>query len=280
MKMMAEIRVWEKFPIEYLKYIVGNFHVKDDLNNSYNHELCYGARFCVEFESFQYRMITKYLNDKNIKYEIYKGASFSAKELGSIQYFVMLDNGVYDDPTKFNYIVLEVCPYCLFGRTLKSKLQILPSKIKKHKITFIDMVGIQDPIAIIPTGYIDHFKECSGITFESVLNPRTKEELGQFVQLKISNILNKANAKTNFVSNGEEGCSHCNIPRVTLYDNLYYDQKTLDAALDFNMSYEWYGGGRFPIRSIIVSQKVRQIVLKNKLLYNGCFKPILSVPPF
>ena len=57
MKMMAEIRVWEKFPIEYLKYIVGNFHVKDDLNNSYNHELCYGARFCVEFESLQYRMI-------------------------------------------------------------------------------------------------------------------------------------------------------------------------------------------------------------------------------
>ena len=277
---MAEIRVWDEFPIEYLKYIVCNFHAKDDLNNSYNQEVCYGARFCVEFEHLQYQMITKYLNSKNVKYKIYKRACFTTKELDSIQYFAMLDHGVYDDPTKFNYIVSEICPYCHFGRSLKSKLQILPSKIKKHKITFIDMLGIQDPIAVMPTAYIDLFKKCSGVTFEHVLNPQTKEELGQFVQFKISNILSKTNAKTNFVANGEKECNYCKIPRVTLYDDLYYDQKTLDEAFDFNMSYEWYGGGQFPIRSIIVSQKVRQIVLKNKLLRKGCFQPVLSVPPF
>ena len=280
MKMMAEIRIWGEFPTEYIKYIIDNFNVEDGLNNSLDKEICYGARFEVEFESQQYFEITNYLNMKKVKYEIYKGAKFTPKELDSIPYFIMIDEAVDGDPRGFDYNYSEVCSYCHFGRALKSRLQISPSKLKKNRLTFVGILMQQNPIIIIPTEYIDLFKECSGITFEPVLNPRTKEELGQFVQLKISNILNKANAKTNFVSNEEEGCSHCNIPRVTLYDNLYYDQKTLDAALDFNMSYEWYGGGPFPPRRIIVSQKVRQIVLKNKLLCKGCFKPILSVPPF
>ena len=280
MKMMAEIRIWEEFPTEYLKYVVHNFYVEDGLNSSLDKEICYGARFEVEFESPQYFKITNYLSMKKVKYEIYKGAKFTPRELDSVPYFMMIDETVDGDPRGFDYNYSEVCSYCHFGRVLKSRLQISSSKLKKNRITFVGIVRQQDPIAIIPTGYVDHFKECSGITFESVLNPRTEEELGQFVQLKISNVLNKANAKTNFVSNEEEGCSHCNIPRITLYDNLYYDQKTLDEALDFNMSYEWIGGGPFPPRRIIVSQKVRQIVLKNKLLYNGCFKPILSVPPF
>ena len=280
MKMMAEIRVWGKFPTEYLKYVVHNFHVEDGFNHSLDKEICYGAKFEVEFESSQYFKITNYLNMKKVKYEIYKGAKFTPRELDSVPYFIMIDDEVYVDSSKFNYSYSEVCSYCHFGRTLESKLQIPPSKLKKDRLTYIELFEQQTPIAIIPTKYIDLFKECSGITFESVLNSRTKEELGQFVQLKISNILNKANAKTNFVSNGEEGCSHCNIPRITLYDNLYYDQKTLDEALDFNMSYEWIGGGPFPPRRIIVSQKVRQIILKNKLLCKGCFRPILSVPPF
>ena len=74
--------------------------------------------------------------------------------------------------------------------------------------------------------------------------------------------------------------SYLNMEITFLFDILYYDQKTLDKALDFNLTCEWIGGGRFPNRWIVVSQKVRQIVLKNKLLCKGCFKPILSVPPF
>ena len=260
--------------------MVEKFHIKDELNNFYDKEFCYGTRFLVESDTPQYFDIINYLDAKKINYDIGRKLELSHEELNSFQYFEMGAEAIYDGSIKLNSDISEVCSYCHFGRALKSRLQISPSKLKKNRLTFVGILMQQNPIIIIPTEYIDLFKECSGITFEPVLNPRTKEELGQFVQLKISNILNKANAKTNFVSNEEEGCSHCNIPRVTLYDNLYYDQRTLDAALDFNMSYEWYGGGPFPPRRIIVSQKVRQIVLKDKLLCKGCFKPILSVPPF
>ena len=62
MKMMAEIRIWVEFPTEYIKYIIDNFDVEDELNNSLDKEICYGARFEVEFESQQYFEITNYLN--------------------------------------------------------------------------------------------------------------------------------------------------------------------------------------------------------------------------
>ena len=62
-------------------------------------------------------------------------------------------------------------------------------------------------------------------------------------------------------------------PLIGEYDLIVQDGR--DA-----LTCEWIGGGRFPNRWIVVSQKVRQIILKNKLLRKGCFEPILSVPPF
>lgn len=278
MKFIAVIRIWHKIKVEYIKYIINKFNIKDELNDSYDKEFCYGARFLVESETSQYFDIINYLDVKKINYDIGRKLELSPEELNQIQYFEMGAEAVYDSSTKFNNDISEVCPYCHFGKSLKSKLQISPSKLKKNKITFVTLLMSQDPFIVIPVKYIEFFKDCSGITFESILNPKTKEELKQFIQLKISNILNKANEKTNFTPNGEEGCSHCNIPRITLFDTLYYDQKTLDKALDFNVTYEWIGGGRFPNRWIVVSQKVRQIILKNKLLRKGCFEPIISVP--
>ena len=91
MKMMAEIRIWGEFPTEYLKYIIDNFHVKDGYNRSLDKDICYGAKFEVEFESQQYCEITNYLSMKKVKYEIYKGAKFTPKELDSIPYFIMIN---------------------------------------------------------------------------------------------------------------------------------------------------------------------------------------------
>lgn len=280
MKFIAIIRIWDKIKSEYIEYIADKFNTKDELNDSCNKEFCYGARFLIESEAPQYFDIINYLNAKKINYDIGRKLELSREELNSIQYFEMGAEAVYDGSTRLDNDISEVCPYCHFGKSLKSQLQIPPSKLKKNKITFITLLWSQDPFIVIPTEYVEFFKDCSGITFESIVNPKNKEALKQFVRIKILNILDKTNKKTNFIPNGEDGCNHCNIPRVTLFDILYYDKKTLDKALDFNMTYEWIGGGRFPNRWIVVSQKVRQIILKNKLLRKGCFEPILSVPPF
>ena len=280
MKIIAIIRIWHKIKSGYIKYMVEKFHIKDELNDFYDKEFCYGARFLVESDTPQYFDIINYLDAKKINYDIARKLELSHEELNSFQYFEMGAEAIYDGSIKLNSDISEVCSYCHFGKSLKSQLQIPPSRLKKKKITFVTLLMSQDPFIIIPVEYIELFKDCSGITFEPILNSRNKEELKEFVHIKISNVLNKANKKTNFVPNGEDGCNHCNIPRVTLFDILYYDQKTLDKALDFNLTCEWIGGGRFPNRWIVVSQKVRQIILKNKLLRKGCFEPILSVPPF
>ena len=70
---------------------------------------------------------------KKVKYEIYKGAKFTPKELDSIPYFIMINEAVDGDPRGFDYNYSEVCSYCHFGRALKSRLQISPSKLKKNR---------------------------------------------------------------------------------------------------------------------------------------------------
>ena len=129
MKMMAEIRVWGKFPTEYLKYVVHNFHVEDGFNHSLDKEICYGAKFEVESNTPQYFDIINYLDAKKINYDIGRKLELSHEELNSFQYFEMGAEAIYDGSIKLNSDISEVCSFCHFGKSLKSHLLIAPSRL-------------------------------------------------------------------------------------------------------------------------------------------------------
>mgnify|MGYP000043518326 FL=1 len=127
MKIIAIIRIWHKIKSGYIKYIVEKFDIKDELNDFYDKEFCYGARFLVESDTPQYFDIINYLDAKKINYDIARKLELSHEELNSFQYFEMGAEAIYDGSIKLNSDISEVCSYCHFGKSLKSQLQIPPS---------------------------------------------------------------------------------------------------------------------------------------------------------
>ena len=78
---------------------------------------------------------------------------------------------------------------------------------------------------------------------------------------------------------GDDGkCRTCGfisyLPRKGMPS--YYSRSSLENAKDFNRSLEYFGAGAYPRPWIIVSQKVRQLFLKNKAK-SARFEPVFLI---
>jgi hypothetical protein len=97
-----------------------------------------------------------------------------------------------------------------------------------------------------------------------------------FHQLIVDGYLPRMAKATNFVRNGQKLCS-CNRSGWTLQDIKIYSRSALREAKDFNWSAERWSGGGHGLNWLVVSQAVRQVMLRNKLLKEGNFEPVQLV---
>jgi len=107
----------------------------------------------------------------------------------------------------------------------------------------------------------------SGCAFREVIDAGTGEQVDELKQLWVEPVLPAASPRTPFIPVPQ----HDGVGQ-TLHEALVYDPRVLDVARDFSHALDAWGGS--PTNHLVVSQRVRQHFVANRLLKPGCFDPV------
>ena len=231
--------------------------------------------FHLPLESDDYCKILKQIQRGDVQLEEKcERIVLTRKELDEHPFFEIKDEHLLVFPEEYNSI-LPGCPHCGFGKRFPDKLRLPIGQLKKKRLSIISMASASEQIMLIPAFYQKLFDGCSGISFFPVEPISPSRDGIAFSRMKVTSILPPLSGRTRFRPNGQAICRECHQPGWTLYENLFYNDSVKSLMEDFNLTAESIGG--MPFHWIIVSQKVRQIMLSNKLLSGSCFSPVFFV---
>lgn len=233
-------------------------------------------RFRLPLDSEAYSRIHTLVEQGKVHLaERYERIELTKKELDEHPFFEMGDERLLLFPEEYNPVA-PGCPHCGFGKRLPDKLRLPVGQLKKNRLSIIGMAAASEQIMLIPASLQTLFNGCSGISFSPV-EPISPSRNGiDYIRMKVTSILPPMSGRTHFRPNGQPFCKECHQPGWTLYEDVFYRDSIQSTMADFNVTAESIGG--MPFQWVIVSQKVRRLMLANKLLSPGCFHPVFFVP--
>jgi len=200
---------------------------------------------------------------------------FSKEELSKAQWLQVRSTWHYEYPQpegdffskNFTYSFDGYCAACGSGLT-----QTAPFRVKKApkwgKRSFCQLNWIDDELFLSESAknvFTDNGIDC--ISFMPVLNKAGKEELPDFYQLIIPTILESALIAEPPVIDDITACPHCGVTKYHTRGNgmLRFKKEAFANAPDIVKTAEVFGWGSGASRQIIISQKVYQMITKNRM---------------
>lgn len=229
----------------------------------------------LEHDNNDIMFIENFCKKKRIEYRLIKKWNYSQEEIDTIPFFQLNSECISGlksvDKYGTQYSNKETCSLCGIGSIIASPIIMPKGKLKKD----ISLISLQhSKIWIISSEVAKLIDGFSGFYLKHVVDSRSKEIIPDYHQLIIDSSLPRMSPLTNFSDwAGNKKCI-CNRWGWTLYEDIYYEQQTLVDAKDFNLTLERWSGFKPGIKGTIVSNRVRDILLKAKILKDGSFSPV------
>jgi hypothetical protein len=169
----------------------------------------------------------------------------------------------------------KLCIECGSGLVQKNVF-FLKKEPKWGNKQFLQLNWIEDELFINTSIIADlENNEIQGLSFLPVKNVRTKEELKNIRQLKITNILKKGFVIDDKDIKKKIVCSSCQIEKIVLQGSSVLKLKTdkISNSLDIVKSFEIFGDGKMATRYILISHKFAKLIM-NKKWKNIVLEPI------
>jgi hypothetical protein len=223
------------------------------------------------------QVFEEYCHLNKIHFYSARQRQYSRAEIESAQYFLLTDENSPSDTDATKYASEGACPLCGVGLKRIGPLVIETKHAPLPKKKMFRVSLRQSNEWIVASEISGLFKGMSGFHFGDVCAAATSSTPLDYVrQIVIDNYLPRMATNTNFQEYDppkKDKCS-CNRSGWRLADEIIYERAALIEANDFNLTVErWYGGGPVGLNWPIVSQRVRRVILDNKLLRPACFEP-------
>lgn len=244
--------------------------------------------------SEEYKIFLNELGKKKIKYDERFQKKFSESELKEAEYLKLFIGNYWGYPQpedryrKLCFDVSSACPKCGNGaKQIKPFMLREPlPKNKKIEIRLLNWVFeyiITDRIA----GLIKD-RGFTGCEIWPLINFKTKKEILGWKQLYFSHEVPPMSPKTNIplVPRGDPTIEEqfgirnptlCECGKLgrNIPDVIYYDEKDINKFCDFNKSHEWLAGGYTTYQIEIISNRVYQFFLEQKIKNMSLIEPVL-----
>lgn len=152
------------------------------------------------------------------------------------------------------------CPHCGLGKETKGDVFVNRRFMKKRGIFSLrpDIVASPDVKWLIES------EEFTGITFDTCLKDYKNREIDEYHCAKIPNVLPEMDKSTWLIVKYEDPrYKKCGHHVRYLLSDIKYNRHSLEHATDFNLSCEYVNN--FRERCVVVSKRVRDVFLKNKV---------------
>ena len=229
----------------------------------------------LEYDHQDIIFIENFCKRKKIEYRLIKSWDYTHEEKNNIPLFQLgaeYMSGIKSvDEYGTQYSENEVCPLCGIGSNAASPIIIPKGKLKRD----LSLIPMQhSKIWIISSKVAKLIDGFTGFHLDPVIDFRSKAIIPNFHQLIIDSFLPRMSPLTNFKDwAGKKKCA-CNRWGWTLYEDIYYEQQALANAKDFNLTLERWSGHKPGNKGTMVSKKVRDILLKARVLKDGSFSPV------
>ncbi|HVM61438.1 MAG TPA: hypothetical protein VMV72_11295 [Verrucomicrobiae bacterium] len=220
----------------------------------------------------------EYCRQNKLRVSRYRRQWYSNAEIEATEFFFLADETIHNNTSASatQYTRAGVCPNCGVGLRPTEPLILKFDRRTTKKMFCVDLM--QSIAWIIAAELSELFKDFSGFHFGAVCAPEgSKQTPLDLKRIVIEDYLPRMATITNFQEYDPPMKNRCSCNRAgwRLSDETIYERSALRDAKDFNLTVErWYGGGIAGLNWPIVSQRVRRVILDNKLLRPGCFRPV------
>ena len=210
---------------------------------------------------------------KSLRYTFAEGREYTKDEYKNARYFHCEVMYPWEHDPKnaedygTEYTRINTCPQCGFGKVQSSDLIINIKKMGKNQFAQI----IPEFIITENVRQIIEDNNLSGCDFKPVRDFKGRTEPILY-QLIINNILPRMDGDVRFEIWEAAYCPVCDTNGKFLRSEIVYKSQDLRGAQDFNLTSEYIGDANYLGRHLIVSAKVRDLLIKNKI------KPIAYEP--
>ncbi|MBP5438953.1 MAG: hypothetical protein J6Y30_13335 [Treponema sp.] len=184
--------------------------------------------------------------------------------------------GVKDSYFNYTFDIINFCTNCGNGLVQKDSFYLKKS-FNIEKIRFGGVYWEYDTFFITKELQDLFVKEkFTGIEFVPVKNIKTKQIVDNIVQLKINAVFP---AKLKYEVEKVIDCKQCGLKRdvIKMDSELFTPKEALkDLDKDFYLSQEFHGDGLLCCRSVLISNRVYQFFVDNKIK-NICAEPVKFV---
>ena len=184
--------------------------------------------------------------------------------------------GVKDSYFNYTFDITNFCTNCGSGLVQKDSFYLKKS-FNIEKIRFGGVYWEYDTFFITKELQDLFVKEkFTGIEFVLVKNIKTKQIVDNIVQLKINAVFP---AKLKYEVEKVIDCKQCGLKRdvIKMDSELFTPKEALkDLDKDFYLSQEFHGDGLLCCRSVLISKRVYQFFVDNKIK-NICAEPVKFV---
>ncbi len=184
--------------------------------------------------------------------------------------------GVKDSYFNYTFDITNFCTNCGSGLVQKDSFYLKKS-FNIEKIRFGGVYWEYDTFFITKELQDLFVKEkFTGIEFVLVKNIKTKQIVDNIVQLKINAVFP---AKLKYEVEKVIDCKQCGLKRdvIKMDSELFTPKEALkDLDKDFYLSQEFHGDGLLCCRSVLISNRVYQFFVDNKIK-NICAEPVKFV---
>ena len=184
--------------------------------------------------------------------------------------------GVKDSYFNYTFDITNFCTNCGSGLVQKDSFYLKKS-FNIEKIRFGGVYWEYDTFFITKELQDLFVKEkFTGIEFVPVKNIKTKQIVDNIVQLKINAVFP---AKLKYEVEKVIDCKQCGLKRdvIKMDSELFTPKEALkDLDKDFYLSQEFHGDGLLCCRSVLISNRVYQFFVDNKIK-NICAEPVKFV---
>jgi len=222
------------------------------------------------------QLFESYCREHDIRFMKGRTRSYSNSEMDAAPYLWLACDGEAVDLDGTRFTDENACPKCGIGRKLAVPLVIPLGRIAGKK-TF--GFGFRHDFAwVVSKEVSEALRSCTGFTLGPVCDTRAPTTpVDSFYLLIVENYLRRMATITNFSEYDPPLRPRCECNRAgwNLRDEMFYEWEALRNAKDFNLTVERLYGGGFGINRLLVSQKVRQIFLKDSFLPKRAgFEPV------
>ncbi|QAA33767.1 hypothetical protein [Clostridium manihotivorum] len=226
-------------------------------------EIKFGYSYIYVYtESQAYKEVIEYLDNNCIYYSEIISVEYSKKDLDNADYLQLWPKFESLNPYEgeWNMYFDEYAPSCGFYTKQHSNLMI-----RKKEIVNKDIIRSYEGEILVSTKLknIMEDENLSGVMFRPVFTKQEAEPVAY--QLVIENKLSNIHPSTQLTDAIKYKQNEFQSYTVDDDSILYYSKNTFLRGKDFNTTLEYFGDGVYPRPFVIVSQRVRELLLKNKI---------------